>query len=181
MTYGERHKNDEKNALSRDYLNKADNAIASLTGAAQGIASGASNQAYSAAGKASAAANVTAEQMGGIASTMQGIAGGILPLADQVGKDASAVRGIAGQSLDMSRPWFQQSEGMLQMDDKVGGISGEFAKLYKQLDPGLQMSLAASDARRESQAQSDSAVRSLQRAGVSPTAAALASIREKSG
>jgi len=89
------------------------------------------------------------------------------------------VRGIAGGNLAYSADWLRQAEGLRNMDENAGGISGEFARLYKQLDPSLQMSLAASDARKESQAQMDSAVRSLQRAGVSPTAAALATIRER--
>jgi hypothetical protein len=89
------------------------------------------------------------------------------------------VRNIAGGNLAYSADWLKQAEGLRNMDENAGGISGEFAKLYKQLDPALQMSLAASDARKQSQAQTESAVRALQRAGVSPTAAALATIRER--
>jgi len=166
------------NSIAEDYLTKADNAISSMTGAAQGATSGA-RAAVGSAASARASAESTATKIGETASTMQGIAGGLLPIADRVEGDAAAVRGIAGQNLDMSKPWFQQSEGLLNMDEKAGGISGEFASLYKQLDPELQMALAASDARKEAQSQTNSAVRSLQRAGVSPTASALASIREK--
>jgi hypothetical protein len=170
---------DSNNAIAaKNYLKQADNAIASMTGAASKASSGASS-AVSAAGSAMGSARTTATKIGETATTMQGIAGGLLTNADNVEADANKVRGIADQNLANSQPWLQQSQALLGMDERAGGISGEFAKLYKQLDPALQMSLAAADARKESQSQTDSAVRSLQRAGVSPTAGALASIRQK--
>ena len=166
-------------SIAEKYLTQADNAIASMTGAGSAAASGATSAAAAAANKAAKAADATAGKIGETVSTMQGIAGGLLPQADKISGDASTVRGIAGGNLAYSADWLRQAEGLRNMDENAGGISGEFAKLYKQLDPSLQMSLAASDARKESQAQMDSAVRSLQRAGVSPTAAALATIREQ--
>lgn len=161
-----------------DYLSSADNAIADMTAAATAANAG-STMAIGAAADTMAEAKAAAAKMGNISNTMQGIAGGLLPNAYNVEADANKVRGIADQNLQNSQPWLQQSQALLGMDDKAGGMSGEFAKLYKQLDPALMMSLAAADARKETQAQTDSAVRSLQRAGVSPTAGALASIREK--
>jgi len=169
----------QNNAIATRYLGQADNAIATMAGTGAAAASGASSAALAASGSAATRADQTAAQMGQASSTMQSIAGGMLPLADQVSRDAAGVRDISRQNLNNSTPWLQQSQGLLQMDEKAGGISGEFAKLYKQLDPSLQMSLAASDARKEAQSQTDSATRSLMRAGVSPTAAALASIRDK--
>ena len=166
-------------SIAEKYLTQADNAIASMTGAGSAAASGATSAAAAAADKAAAGADKTVKQIGETVDSMKGIAGSLLPQADKISGDASTVRGIAGGNLTYSADWLRQAEGLRNMDENAGGISGEFAKLYKQLDPSLQMSLAASDARKESQAQTDSAVRSLQRAGVSPTAAALASIREE--
>ena len=166
-------------SIAEKYLAQADSAIASMTGAGSAAASGATSAAFAAADKAAKAADTTAGKIGETVSMMQGIAGGLLPQADKISGDASTVRGIAGGNLAYSADWLRQAEGLRNMDENAGGISGEFAKLYKQLDPSLQMSLAASDARKEAQSQMDSAVRSLQRAGVSPTAAALATIRER--
>ena len=166
-------------SIAEKYLTQADNAIASMTGAGSAAASGATSAAAAAADKAAAGADKTVKQIGETVDSMKGIAGGLLPQADKISGDASTVRGIAGGNLAYSADWLKQAEGLRNMDENAGGISGEFAKLYKQLDPDLQMSLAASDARKESQAQTDAAVRSLQRAGVSPTADALASIREE--
>ena len=166
-------------SIANKYLAQADNAIAAMVGAGSAAASGATSAAAAAADKAAKAADTTAGKIGETVSMMQGIAGGLLPQADKISGDASTVRGIAGGNLAYSADWLKQAEGLRNMDEAAGGISGEFAKLYKQLDPALQMSLAASDARKESQAQTDSAVRALQRAGVSPTAAALATIRER--
>lgn len=166
-------------SIANKYLAQADNAIASMTWAGSAVASGATSAAAAAADKAAKAADTTAGKIGETVSMMQGIAGGLLPQADKISGDASTVRGIAGGNLAYSADWLKQAEGLRNMDENAGGISGEFAKLYKQLDPALQMSLAASDARKEAQSQMDSAVRSLQRAGVSPTAAALATIRER--
>jgi len=166
-------------SIAEKYLAQADSAIASMTGAGSAAASGATSAAAAAADKAAAGADKTVKQIGETVDSMKGIAGGLLPQADKISGDASTVRGIAGGNLAYSADWLRQAEGLRNMDENAGGISGEFAKLYKQLDPSLQMSLAASDARKESQAQMDSAVRSLQRAGVSPTAAALATIRER--
>lgn len=169
----------KNNSIANMYLGQADNAIASMTGAAAGAGSGATSAAAAAADKAVVSADKTVKQVGETVDTMKGIAGGLLPLADRVSGDAATVRGIAGTSLEMSQDWTKQGEGLRDMNEAAGGISGEFAKLYKQLDPELQMSMAASDARKEAQAQTDAAVRSLQRAGVSPTADALASIQEE--
>ena len=166
-------------SIAEKYLTQADSAIASMTGAGSAAASGATSAAAAAADKAAAGADKTVKQIGETVDSMKGIAGSLLPQADKISGDASTVRGIAGGNLTYSADWLRQAEGLRDMDENAGGISGEFARLYKQLDPSLQMSLAASDARKESQAQMDSAVRSLQRAGVSPTAAALATIRER--
>ena len=169
----------KNNSLAGAYLARADNAIASMTGAGAAAASGASSAATVAADRAGVSADAAAGKINQTADTMRGIAGGLLPVAERVEGDAATVRTIARTNLDSAAPWLQQSEDLLAMNEAGGGMSGEFARLYRQLDPALQMSLAASDARKEAQAQTDSATRSLLRAGVSPTAAALASIREK--
>ena len=155
-------------SIAEKYLAQADSAIASMTGAGSAVASGAASAAAAAADKAARAADTTAGKIGETVSTMQGIAGGLLPQADKISGDASTVRNIAGGNLAYSADWLKQAEGLRNMDENAGGISGEFAKLYKQLDPALQMSLAASDARKQSQAQTESAVRALQRAGCPP-------------
>lgn len=166
-------------SIAEKYLAQADNSIAAMAGAGSAAASGATSAAAAAAEKAAAGADKTVKQIGETVDLMKGIAGSLLPQADKISGDASTVRNIAGGNLAYSADWLKQAEGLRNMDENAGGISGEFAKLYKQLDPALQMSLAASDARKQSQAQTDSAVRALQRAGVSPTAAALATIRER--
>lgn len=168
-----------KNSIADKYLAQADNAIAAMTGVGSAAASGAASAAAAASEKAAAGADKTVKQIGETVDTMKGIAGSLLPQAEKISGDAATVRGIAGGNLTYSVDWLKQAEGLRNMDENAGGISGEFVKLYKQLDPALQISLAASDARKEAQSQTDSAVRSLQRAGVSPTAAALATIRER--
>lgn len=161
------------------YLGKADNAISAMTGAATAAQSGAGSAATAAANKASKTAQSAAAKLNETAGVMTGIAAGMLPNAAQAEQDATSVRTIAGTQQASASPWLAQSSGFMNLDEASGGMSGEFSRLYKQLDPSLQMALAASDARTEQQAQTDSAVRALQRAGVSPTAAALASIRSR--
>lgn len=171
--------NKENTTIAPVYLAKADNAISQMTGVSGSRTARAIGVASGAASGASERAGQTAEKIGDISTQVQGIAEGLLPGAERVSGDAAHVRQIGDQNLDASKPWLQQSAGLLRMDENAGGMSGEFAKLYKQLDPELQITLAAGDARRETQKQTDSAVRSLQRAGVSPTASALANIRER--
>lgn len=165
--------------LAGSYLTKADNAISSMTGAAQTGALAGGAAAVTAANEAGAKADEAAETLKGTASTMTGIADTLLPVADRIASDAGTLRKSSAESTAFAQDWLKQSKGLLAMDETTGGVAGEFAALYKKLDPDLQVAMAASDARGESQAQGDAAVRALQRAGVSPTAAALASIRSK--
>lgn len=165
--------------LAGQYLSLADNAIASMQGAAQDAALGAGAAGVRAADTAAASAASSAAQLKQTAGAMTGLADASLPAAGRVESDAATLRQAGADSRALAQPWLKQSQGLLSMDEAAGGISGEFASLYKKFDPTLQMAQAASDARSESQAQTDSAIRALQRAGVSPTASALATIRQK--
>ena len=100
------------------------------------------------------------------------------PIAN-LGQDAAALRQGAGDTMALAQPWLTAGTDLLNMNRDAPGTAGEFWRLYGQLDPDLQMSLAAGDARAEAQAQTEAAVRSLTRAGVPPTAAAVASLESK--
>lgn len=163
-------------ALSTAYLEKADNAIAAMTGSAQ---SGAGSMAQAHAVAAKSSAEKASQSINKTAGVMSGVADAMLPGADRIAADAATLRAAGVESTNLAQGWLQQSKGLLSMDEGAGGISGEFAGLYKKLDPNLQMTLAAGDARLEAQSQTDAAVRALQRAGVSPTASAVASVRQK--
>lgn len=166
-------------ALSGAYLAKADNAIASLTGEAQAAVLGAGAAGIRAADAAAASAGHASNQLNQTAGQMRGIADSMLPSAGRIEGDAATLRQAGADSRALAQPWIRQSQGLLAMDEGAGGLSGEFATLYRKLDPTLQMAQAAADARGESEAQTNAAVRALQRAGVSPTASALATIRQR--
>lgn len=171
--------NNTIDALAGSYLNRADNAIASMTGAAQTAVQGAGNAGVAAAASAASSATQAAGTLNTTAGKMTRLADSTLPAADRIAGDAATLRRAGAASTAQAQPWLQQSQGLLNMDANAGGLSGEFVNLYQQFDPTLQMALAAADARSETQAQSESAVRALQRAGVSPTADALSSIRQR--
>lgn len=165
--------------LAGAYLTRADNAIASMTGAAQDASLSAGAAGVRAADAAAASAQRSAADITATAGSMKNIADATLPAADRIAGDAAGMRQASQQSQALAQPWLKQSQGLLNMDESAGGIAGEFASLYKKFDPTLQIALAASDARSESEAQTSSAVRALQRAGVSPTASAISTLRQR--
>ena len=125
------------------------------------------------------AANEAADRIHAAGDNVAESARALDPAIDAVRGDAASLRSEAEEARRRAQPWLDSSEDLLNMNRGAGGTTGEFWRLYDQLDPDLQMSLAASDARNETQAQTESAVRALTRAGVTPTAAAVASLRTK--
>ena len=169
----------DNSALSGAYLGKADNAIASMQGAAQDAVLGAGAAGVRAADSAAASAAGAAADIKKTAGTMTGIADSSLSNATNVESAASKLSTAADNSTALAQPWLKQSQGLLAMDETAGGLSGEFASLYKKFDPTLQIALAASDARSESEAQTSSAVRTLQRTKMNPTASAISTLRQR--
>jgi len=165
-------------SLAKAYLTKGDNAINSMTTAAtSGTVAAATG--VTAANKAADSAATTADKLNAGAASMKTLADSSLPNAARIESAASTLSTAAANNTALAQPWLRQSQGLLAMDETAGGISGEFASLYRKFDPTLQAAQAAANARSETQAQADSAVRVLQRAGVSPTASALADIRKR--
>jgi len=165
-------------SLAKAYLTKGDNAINSMTTAAtSGTVAAATG--VTAANKAADSAATTADKLNAGAASMKALADSSLPNAARIESAASTLSTAAANNTALAQPWLRQSQGLLAMDETAGGISGEFASLYRKFDPTLQAAQAAANARSETQAQTDSAVRALRRAGVSPTASALADIRKR--
>lgn len=128
---------------------------------------------------ANRAAGASADQIHAAGTEVGRIAGSMTPIIGAVRGDAATLRGQGAELSGLAQPWLNSAEGLLTGDRNAGGTTGEFWNLYDQLDPELQMSLAASDARNETGAQTESAIRSLTRAGVSPSAAAIGALRTK--
>jgi hypothetical protein len=125
------------------------------------------------------AANVSADRIHAAGNNVVRAAEELNPIIAATRGDAATLR-TRGQDLTKeAQPWLTSSRDMLGMNRDAEGSAGEYWKLYDQLDPDLQMALAASDARNESAAQTESAVRSLTRAGVSPSASAIGALRAR--
>ena len=164
-----------------------------VVGTQSALATGSVNTAVDAASGSVAAASKVAADAAAANRTVQsavtginaaagkvtGAADNMNPIIDTLRGDAATQRETAADLAAEAQPWLDSSKSMLGMDDTADGTAGEFWRLYGKLDPDLQMALATSDARNESQAQAASAVRSLTRAGVSPSAAAIGELRTK--
>lgn len=160
-----------QSALATGSVNAAVNAARGGVSAASLVASDAA--------AASRAAQSAARGINNSAGQVAGAAGDMNPIIDSLRGDAATQRQTAADLASQAQPWLENSQSMLGMDATADGTTGEYWRLYGQLDPELQMSLASADARNESQAQAASAVRSLTRAGVSPSAAAIGELRTK--
>lgn len=101
------------------------------------------------------------------------------PIISATRGDAATLRAQGANLTEQAQPWLQSSTDLLTGNRAAGGSTGEFWNLYDQLDPELQTALAASDARNESGAQTETAIRAMTRAGVSPSAAAIGALRTK--
>lgn len=156
-------------ALATGSVNAATAAGQANVQSAQGVLADAT-----AAGKTSATAAADINKLSG---KISGVADEMSPVIDALRGDAAQQRATSAQQRENAQPWQTSSQDLLNMNRDAGGTAGEYWRLYDQLDPSLQMALAASDARNETQAQTESAIRALTRAGVSPSAAAISEMR----